>query len=113
MLLLFGLTLIFLLTTLGLGLFISTISKTQQAATLTSFFMLLPSMLLSGFMFPIENMPPAIRVITYAIPLRDRARGIFLKGSGLELLWPQVLILRGFAITILAVSASRFSKRVG
>lgn len=110
------LTILFLLTTLGLGIFISTISHTQQEATLTSFFFLLPFILLSGFIFPIENMPAAIQWITYAIPLRyflEIVRGIFLRGNGVAVLWPQILILALFGVGILALSASRFRKRVG
>ena len=88
---------IYLLTTLGLGLFISTISHTQQQAMMTStFFFLIPMMYLSGFVFPIENMPDVIQPITYLIPLRYFVvilRGIFLKGVGLETLWPQALAL--------------------
>lgn len=114
--LLFGLTVFFLLTTLGLGIFISTISKTQQEATLTSFFFLLPSILLSGFMFPIANMPKAVQLITYVIPMRyflEIVRGIFLKGTGIAELWPQLLVLGAFGVGIIALSAARFSKRLG
>jgi ABC-2 type transport system permease protein len=114
--LLFLLSAAFLLTTLGIGLFISTISRTQQQAMMTTFFFLLPSFLLSGFMFPIENMPRAIQLITYAIPLRYFlviVRGIFLKGNGLALLWPQVLILTAFGLVIFSLAASRFRKRLG
>ena len=97
--LLFGMSVIYLLTTLGLGLFISTISHTQQQAMMTStFFFLIPMMYLSGFVFPIENMPDVIQPITYLIPLRYFVvilRGIFLKGVGLETLWPQALALLG------------------
>jgi hypothetical protein len=95
--LLFGMSLIYLLTTLGLGLFVSTISHTQQQAMMTStFFFLIPMMYLSGFVFPIENMPDALQPFTYLIPLRYFVvilRGIFLKGVGLETLWPQALAL--------------------
>jgi len=114
--LLFLLSLLFLFTSLGLGIFVSTISKTQQEATLTSFFILQPSIILSGYMFPVENMPVAIQWVTYLIPLRyflEIIRGIFLKGNGLSQLWPQVLILAIFGVTILLLSAARFSKRVG
>jgi len=114
--LIFLLSALFLMTTLGLGIFISTISKTQHEATLTSFFFILPFIILSGFMFPIENMPRIIQYITYAIPVRyflEIIRGIFLRGVGLEYLWPQTLALAGFGIGILTLSAARFSKRLG
>ena len=115
-LLLFALTSFFLLTSLGVGLFISTISRTQQQAMMTSFFFMLPSLLLSGFMFPIENMPRIIQWLTYAIPLRyflAIIRGIFLKGSGLDVLWPQAMALAVFGLAIMGASALRFSKRLG
>ena len=93
--LLIAMSLVYLLTTLGLGLFISTISNTQQQAMMTStFFFMTPMMYLSGFVFPIENMPAWIQPLTYLIPLRYFViilRGIFLKGVGLETLWPQAL----------------------
>jgi len=114
-LLLFGLTLVYLLTTLGLGLFVSTISATQQQAMMTStFFFLLPMTLLSGFVFPIENMPAAVQSITYLIPLRYFLvilRSIFLKGVGLETLWPQVLALAGWGVGILLLAIARSTKR--
>ncbi|MFN0158729.1 MAG: ABC transporter permease, partial [Bacteroidota bacterium] len=91
--LLFGLSGLFILTTLGLGLFISTISKSQQQAMLIAqFFFFMPFMFLSGFSFPIANMPEVIQYITYLIPLRyflEIVRGIFLKGATLNELWPQ------------------------
>jgi ABC-2 type transport system permease protein len=114
--LLFLLSAAFLLTTLGIGLFISTISRTQQQAMMTTFFFLLPSFLLSGFMFPIENMPRIIQLITYAIPLRYFlviVRGIFLKGNGLAVLWPQVAILTAFGLAIMWLASARFQKRLG
>jgi len=91
------------------------VSRTQQQAMMTSFFIMLPSMLLSGFMFPIENMPRVVQWVTYAIPLRYFiviVRGIFLKGNGPEVWWPQALALAGFGVAILALSALRFSKRL-
>ncbi len=114
--LLFGMSLIYLLTTLGLGLFTSTISHTQQQAMMTStFFFLIPMMYLSGFIFPIENMPALIQPITYLIPLRYFVvilRGIFLKGVGLETLWPQALALLGWGVAILTLAYMRSSKRL-
>jgi len=106
---------IFLLTTLGLGLFISTVSRTQQQAMLTAFFVIMPSVILSGFMFPIENMPRAIQWVTYGIPLRyfvEIVRGIFLQGIGMEVLWRQLAALVGLGGTIFALSAARFQKRL-
>jgi len=111
--LLFATSCIYLLTTLGLGLFISTISNTQQQAMMTAtFFFLTPMLYLSGFIFPIENMPAVIQPVTYLIPLRYFiiiVRGIFLKGIGVAVLWPQILALLawGLAIVGLAVARSR------
>jgi ABC-2 type transport system permease protein len=113
--LLFAMTLVYLVTTLGLGLFVSTVSATQQQAMMTStFFFLMPMMLLSGFVFPIENMPAIIQPVTYLIPLRYFLvilRSIFLKGVGLETLWPQALALAGWGIGILLLAIARSSKR--
>lgn len=113
--LLMGTTLIYLVSTLGLGLFVSTISQTQQQAMMTTtFFFLMPMMLLSGFVFPIENMPAAIQPVTYLIPLRYFLvilRSIFLKGVGLETLWPQVAALAAWSAGILMLAIARSSKR--
>jgi ABC-2 type transport system permease protein len=107
--------LVYLLTTLGLGLFVSTISSTQQQAMMTSsFFFLIPMVFLSGFVFPIENMPEWIQPVTYLIPLRYFLvilRGIFLKGVGLETLWPQAVALLAWGIGILTLAILRSSKR--
>ncbi len=112
--LLFVLSLVFLLTTLGLGLFISTVSANQQQAMMTAvFFVLLPMIYLSGFVFPIENMPPSIRAFSALLPLRYYfviIRGIFLKGAGIAVLWDEGLILLAFGIVILGVSTLRFRK---
>jgi ABC-2 type transport system permease protein len=111
--LLFAMCFIYVFSTLALGLFISTISNTQQQAMMTStFFFLTPMLYLSGFIFPIENMPQIIQHATYLIPLRYFlviVRGIFLKGIGLELLWPQALALTawGCGMCLLAVVRSR------
>lgn len=114
-LLLFLLSIIFIFTTLGLGLLASTVSKTQQQAMWTAYFVMLPSMLLSGLIFPIESMPRVIQYITYIIPLRYFlviVRGIFLKGSGMDELWPQVLILGIYGLTIFGLSVMRFQKKL-
>jgi len=107
--------LIYLMTTLGLGLFVSTISSTQQQAMMTaSFFFLIPMVFLSGFVFPIENMPAVVQPITYLIPLRYFLvilRDIFLKGVGLETFWPEALALTGWGVAILTLATLRSSKR--
>ena len=115
MLLLFGSTCVYLLTTLGIGLFISTIASTQQEASM-SIFLFLPVMnLLSGFAFPITSMPQAVQYFTYLIPLRyylEIVRGIFLKGVGLNVLWPQILILLVIGLSVISLSSLRFHKRL-
>ena len=109
-------TLVYLLTTLGLGLFVSTISSTQQQAMMTTmFFFLMPMIYLSGFIFPIENMPAVIQPFTYLIPLRYFLvilRAIFLKGVGLETLWPQALALAAWGLAILGLAVARSRKRL-
>lgn len=113
--LLFGLTMVFLLSTLGLGLLISTISDNQQQAMMTAvFFLVAPMMYLSGFVFPIENMPKIIQPITYVIPLTYYlviVRGIFLKGVGMSVLWPQALALLVLGVGILWLATMRSTKR--
>jgi ABC-2 type transport system permease protein len=114
--LLFALSAVFLLTTLGLGLLISTVSHTQQQAMITAvFFVMLPMVFLSGFVFPIENMPRSIRYITYILPLRYFfviIRGLFLKGVGWGQLWDEALILLVFGLGIFLLSAFRFRGRL-
>jgi ABC-2 type transport system permease protein len=113
--LLFGLSSIYLLSTLGLGLLVSTISSTQQQAMMTTvFFLLTPMIYLSGFIFPIENMPRVIQWATYLIPLRYFLvilRSIFLKGVGMETLWPQALALAAWGVAILSLAIARSTKR--
>ncbi len=113
--LLFAVSTVFLATTLGLGLLISTVSENQQQAMLTAvFFVMVPMFFLSGFAFPIESMPRLIRYVSYALPLRYYfvvIRGIFLKGAGLLTLWDEALIMILFGVGILALAASRFKKR--
>jgi ABC-2 type transport system permease protein len=115
-LLLFALTILFLLVTLGLGLLVSTIVQNQQQAMMGAAFMaMIPMVYLSGLIFPIDNMPKTIQIITYAVPLRYYAeiiRGVFLRGSGLAVLWPQALALAGMGVAIMTVASLRFRKRL-
>ena len=107
---------VYLICTLGLGLFVSTISTTQQQAMMTStFFFLLPMIYLSGFIFPIANMPALIQQVTYLIPLRYFlviVRGIFLKGVGFDVLWTQFAAMGAWGVTVLTLAALRSRKRV-
>ena len=106
---------VYLLCTLGLGLFVSTISATQQQAMMTAtFFFLVPMVYLSGFIFPIENMPRVIQWVTTIIPLRYFlviVRGVFLKGVGLDVLWPQFVALAAWGVAVLGLAAMRSRKR--
>ena len=113
--LLFAACLVFMLNTLGLGLFVSTISRTQQQAMLTSLFFILPQIMLSGFVFPIENMPRIFQIATLVIPVRYFfviIRGIMLKGAGLADLWEQFAALLVLGTLILGLSVARFSKKL-
>lgn len=113
---LFASSFVFILSTLGMGLFISTVSKTQQQAMMLAIFVvMMPMVYLSGFAFPIENMPQFIQYITYMIPLRyfiTILRGVILKGIGFAELWPQFTALFFMGITILFLSTLRFRKRL-
>jgi ABC-2 type transport system permease protein len=114
-LLLLAATTLYLLSSLGIGLFISTISHTQQQAMMTMFFFFVPALLLSGFVFPIANMPAAVQYLTYADPLRYYLviiRGIFLKGSGFSVLWPQMVGLAVVGGIVFTISSLRFRKRL-
>lgn len=107
---------IFLLGALGIGLFLSAATKNQQVAfQLAVLITMLPSLLLSGFFYPIENMPPALRAVTYLVPARYFLvilRGIFLKGVGLVVLWRELLFLSIFAVLMLMASSAKFRKRL-
>ncbi len=112
-LLLFLATALYLMTTLGVGLLISTISQTQQQAMMTTFFFFFPAILLSGFIFPIANMPVIIQWLTYLNPLRYFLviiRGIFLKGVGFTILWPQMAALLVMGFITLRLATKRFHK---
>ena len=115
LLLLLSMSLLYVFCTLALGLFVSTISETQQQAMLTAtFFFLMPMIYLSGFMTPIENMPEVIQWGTYLIPLRYFlviVRGIFLKGVGLEVLWPQATALAAWGVVVVSLAVVRSTKR--
>jgi ABC-2 type transport system permease protein len=114
-LLIYGLSFVFVIASLGLGLFISTIARTQAQAMQTSFLFLLPNVLLSGFMFPREGMPPFARQAGLILPLTyylQIMRGIVLKGVGLAELWPQTLALVIFAILFFSFATMRFNKQL-
>jgi len=111
--LLFFSTSLYLLTTLGIGLLISTLSQTQQQAMMGAFFFYLPAVLLSGFMFPIANMPEVVQWVTYFNPLHYFlvvVRGIFLKGVGTDTLWPQIGALAVLGVATLWLASRRFRK---
>jgi ABC-2 type transport system permease protein len=115
LLVLFGCSVVFLLTTLGVGLFISTVSHTQQQAMMSAFLFFMPAMMLSGFAFPIRNMPPVVQYLSYLDPLRyfmQIVRGVFLKGTGIQFLWPQIAAMAAIGIAIFSLSVLRFRKRL-
>jgi ABC-2 type transport system permease protein len=108
-------SILFLMSSVGIGLFISTISSTQQQAQISTFFFMMPAFILSGFVFPLENLPTWIRYLTYANPLRYFLviiRGVFLKGNGLDILWPQMLALTVLGGLMILLSSFRFQKRL-
>jgi len=107
--------LLFLMSSVGVGLFISTISSTQQQAQISTFFFMMPAFILSGFAFPIENMPEWLQYVTYINPLRYFIiiiRGVFLKGIGLDILWPEILALAILGGLMILFSSLRFQKRL-
>ena len=115
LLLLFIAACLFLLSSLGIGLFISTVSDTQQQAMMTTFFFIMPFFMLSGLIFPIANMPQVIQWFTYLNPLRYFLviiRGIFLKGVGLDVLWPQFVALAIIGTFVFLGSIRFFRKRL-
>ena len=108
-------TILFLFCTVGGGLFISTLSATQQQAMMVSVFFFMPAILLSGLVFPIHNMPLAAQLVTYLNPLRYFIivlQDLFLKGAGLDVLWPQFAAMAGLGISLLTLSVLRFHKRL-
>jgi ABC-2 type transport system permease protein len=106
-------SLLYLMPSLGAGLFLSTVSNTQQQANMGSFFITTPAFMLSGFAFPISNMPIFVQYLTYLNPIKyfmEIVRGVFIKGVGISVLWPQMLVLGVYGVIILALSAIRFHK---
>jgi len=106
---------LFLISSVGIGLFISTISSTQQQAQISTFFFVMPAFILSGFAFPLENMPEWVQYITYISPLRYFLiiiRGIFLKGVGYEILYKQMVPLAFLGVLMIAISSFRLKKRL-
>jgi ABC-2 type transport system permease protein len=104
---------LFLLCMLGVGLLISTVSSTQQQAMVTAFFFIMPAITFSGFGFPISTMPQWLQYLTYASPLRYFLvvlRGTYLKGVGVDILWPQMLAMAGLGIALLSIAVLRFHK---
>jgi len=107
--------LLFLMSSVGIGLFISNISSTQQQAQISTFFFMNPAFILSGFAFPLENMPQWLQYLTYLNPLRYFLviiRGTFLKGVGLDILWPEMLALAVLGGLMITLSSMRFRKRL-
>lgn len=114
--LLLSLSLINIFVNLGIGIFISTVSATQQQAMISAIFFMMPNMLLSGFIFPIKNMPEVIQYLTYILPLRYYMvilRGIFLKGLTFTDLIPEAGALLLYAVIIFTLSVKKFRRTVG
>jgi ABC-2 type transport system permease protein len=106
---------VFLMTTLGAGLFLSTISRTQQQAMMATTLFFQPFFMLSGFTFPIRNMPESVQLLTFLNPVRyfmEIVRGVFLQGAGINTLWPQIVALAVFGVIILGLSVNRFHKQL-
>lgn len=113
--LLMSLSGLFLVSSLGIGLFLSTVARTQQEAMMLTWFTLLPTIFLSGFLFPLEAMPVALRAVSYVVPLRyylTIIRSVILKGVGLEALMPEVLALALIGLILMGAAALRFRKRL-
>ncbi len=115
LLLFLGLALLFIFCTLGVGILVSTVSRTQQQALFLSWFIMIFFILMSGFFLPMENMPKAVYFLTYLDPLRYFMiiiRELFLKGSGIAELWPQAAALAALAVILLSAAVMRFNKRL-
>jgi ABC-2 type transport system permease protein len=110
-----GLSLLLVFTTLGLGLLLSTLAQNQQQAMQLALFVILPQILLSGLIFPLSSMPKVIQYVAYVLPFTHYvpiARGMFIKGQGLDLLWPQAVILAIYAVAVVTIASLRFRKRI-
>ena len=106
---------LYLLTASGMGLLVSTLSTTQQQAQMLMFLIMFPNILLSGFIFPIANMPQWLQTLTYAVPMRYFLvclRSIMLRGAGLVELWPQLLAMLGLGLLLVGAGALTFRKRL-
>lgn len=115
LLLFYAITFAFILASLGIGLLISTVADSQRQAMMLGYFLILPTILLSGFMFPREAMPMVAQWIGLILPLTyylDVLRGIILRGAGMDALWRETLVLGGFALALIAISARRFRKQL-
>jgi ABC-2 type transport system permease protein len=105
--------LLYILAALALGLLISTVSKTQQEAFMLLILVVLPAVMLSGFMSPIESMPKVFQWLTVINPIRyflEIVRGVFLKGVGVSQLWPQYLTLTVMSVGTLVLATKRFKR---
>ncbi|PWB79997.1 MAG: ABC transporter permease [Candidatus Methylomirabilota bacterium] len=114
--LLYFLSLFFIMGTLGLGILLSTIARSQQQAMQLAYFIFVPSVYLSGVLFPIEGMPPLAQTVAYVIPLTyyvEIIRGIMLKGIGISYLWTHLLVLAVIGVVLIAASILRFHKKLG
>jgi ABC-2 type transport system permease protein len=106
-------SILFIVSMLGVGLLISTVSSTQQQAMVTAFFFIMPAIAFSGFGFPISTMPHWMQVLTYLVPLRYFLivlRGTYLKGAGMNILWPQMAAMAALGMALLAAAILRFHK---
>lgn len=115
LILLYFLSLFFIMGTLGLGILLSTVAKSQQQAMQMAYFIFVPSVYLSGVLFPIEGMPPLAKSIAYAIPLTyyvEIVRGIMLKGIGISYFWSHLLVLSAIGIVLITTSILRFHKKL-
>jgi len=113
--LLLALSSLFLVSSLGIGLFLSTVARTQQEAMMLTWFTLLPTVFLSGFFFPLAAMPPVLQWISHLVPLRYYLviiRSVLLKGVGAQTLIPEIVALAVFGVILMGAAALRFRKRL-